>query len=581
MLPHGRLLLAVLGAIAATTAMDLAPPWIIRYAVDHVISTADAERIWWWAGGLLVVAVAQGGLDFLRLYAMAYTGQGIVFEIRSAIFEHLSQLSFSFYDRARTGDLMSRVTSDVDTLSEFFGRAAVIVVTNVLTLLGILAILLIWNWRLGLLYLAFIPFMVHGMWIYAQKVRPAMAAVRRKLADLTTVLQEGLSGITIVKVLGREAFEQKRADRQSQALREANITTTRITSKWMPYVNVLMGAGMAAVLWVGGTGVIRGTITIGMLVGFTAYVGMLMRPIRQTGMMLNVLMRSIAAAERVFQLLDTEPDVRDAPGAYALPEVEGRVRLESVGFSYDGRHEALSDVSLDAAPGEMVALVGPSGSGKTTLIHLIPRFYDAREGTITIDGHDTSAVTLRSLRDAIGVALQTVFMFDASIGENIAYGNPAAGHEDVERAARTVQIHDFITSLPMGYDTPVGERGVRLSGGQRQRIALARILLKNPRILVFDEPTSSVDAETERRMQQALHEVRAGRTTFVIAHRLWTVQEADQILVLRDGHVVEHARRTPTRSAHQVLLEAGGFYAELYALQARGEAAMTDEEATR
>jgi ABC-type multidrug transport system fused ATPase/permease subunit len=292
-------------------------------------------------------------------------------------------------------------------------------------------------------------------------------------------------------------------------------------------------------------------------------------------------MRSIAAAERVFQLLDTEPDVRDAPGAYALPEVEGRVRLESVGFSYDGRHEALSDVSLDAAPGEMVALVGPSGSGKTTLIHLIPRFYDAREGTITIDGHDTSAVTLRSLRDAIGVALQTVFMFDASIGENIAYGNPAAGHEDVERAARTVQIHDFITSLPMGYDTPVGERGVRLSGGQRQRIALARILLKNPRILVFDEPTSSVDAETERRMQQALHEVRAGRTTFVIAHRLWTVQEADQILVLRDGHVVEHARRTPTRSAHQVLLEAGGFYAELYALQARGEAAMTDEEATR
>ena len=571
MKPHVRMLFGVLIAMLATTAIELAPPWLIRYSVDRLILGGHPERIWWLAAGLLGISLLHGAIDFVRLYLGAYTGQQIVFELRNALFEHLSRLSFSFYDKARTGDLMSRVTADVDVLSQFFARAVIIVVTNILLLLGMLVILFIWDVRLGLLYLLFLPLAGHAMWVYSQRLRPAMGRVRRKLADLTAVLQESLVGIQVIKLFGREGFEEKKADGQSKGLLKANIETSKISAFWMPYVNVLMGLSMGLVLWIGGRGVIRHTISLGTLIGFTAYLSMLLRPIRQTGMMLGAFMRSVAAAERVFEVLDIPSDVQDAPGAYPLPAVTGRVRFEGVHFSYDGLNEVLHDIQLEAEPGEMVAFVGPSGSGKTTLVHLLPRFYDAQEGTITIDGHDIRGVTVESLRDAIGIAMQTVFLFDVSIGENIAYGNPHARQEEIEWAARTVQMHDFITALPLGYGTPVGERGVRLSGGQKQRIALARVLLRNPHILIFDEPTSSVDADTERRMQQALQEVRAHRTTFVIAHRLWTVQQADQILVLREGRIVERAQGTPRRSAHEALLAKKGFYRGLYENQFRGE----------
>jgi ABC-type multidrug transport system fused ATPase/permease subunit len=565
------MLFGVLIAMLVTTAIELAPPWLIRYSVDRLILGGHPERIWWLAAGLLGISLIQGAIDFVRLYLGAYTAQQIVFELRNALFKHLSRLSFSFYDKARTGDLMSRVTADVDVLSQFFARAVLIVITNILLLLGMLVILFIWDVRLGLLYLLFLPLAGHAMWVYSQRVRPAMGRVRRKLADLTATLQESLVGILVVKLFGREGFEEKKADGQSKGLLKANIETGKISAFWMPYVNVLMGLSMGLVLWIGGRGVIQQTISLGTLIGFTAYLSMLLRPIRQTGMMLNAFMRSVAAAERVFEVLDIPSDVQRAPGAYPLPAVTGRVQFQGVHFSYDGLNEVLHDIELEAQPGEMVAFVGPSGSGKTTLVHLLPRFYDAQEGTLTIDGHDIRGVTVESLRDAIGIAMQTVFLFDVSIGENIAYGNPHARQEEIEWAARTVQMHDFIAALPLGYGTPVGERGVRLSGGQKQRIALARVLLKNPHILIFDEPTSSVDADTERRMQQALQEVRAHRTTFVIAHRLWTVQQADQILVLREGRIVERAQGTPTRSAHEALLAKKGFYRELYEVQFRGE----------
>jgi ATP-binding cassette subfamily B multidrug efflux pump len=561
----------VIVALLATTAAELAPPWIIRRSIDRHILGEQPERIWWAAAGLLALSVVQGGIDFLRLYLTARTGQRIVFGLRNAIFEHLSRLSFSFYDQARTGDLMSRVTADIDVLSDFFGRAAVIVSTNVLTLVGILVVLAIWDWRLEVLYLCLIPLIVYGMWTYARRVRPAMGRVRRKLAGLTAAVRESLAGILVVKLFGREAYEERRVDRQSRAFCQANIDTARITSLWMPYANLLVSVGMGLVLWFGGLSAIADVISLGTLIGFTTYVNVLLRPIRQTGMMLGVVMRSVAAAERIFEVLDIEPDVRDAPDAHPLPRVTGHIRFQNVSFAYDGLNEALTEVSLDVAPGEMVALVGPSGAGKTTLVHLLPRFYDAREGLITIDGHDVRQVTVKSLRGAIGVAMQTVFLFDASIGENIAYGNPSATQAEIEWAARKVQMHDFITSLPLVYGTPVGERGVWLSGGQRQRIALARVLLTDPRILILDEPTSSVDADTERRMQHALQEVVANRTTFVIAHRLWTVQHADQILVLRDGRIVERGHRTVTQSAHEMLMAANGPYRELYELQFRGE----------
>jgi ABC-type multidrug transport system fused ATPase/permease subunit len=573
MRPHTLILAGVVLAALATTAAELAPPWIIRLAVDRFILEGQTAQAWWAAGGLLALSLVQGGVDFLRLYLTAYTGQRIVFDLRNAVFEHLSRLSFSFYDRARTGDLMSRVTADIDVLNNFFGRAAVIVLTNLLTLIGILVVLAIWDWRLALVYVGLLPLVVLGMWAYARRVRPAWRRVQRQLAALTATLQESLAGILVVKLFGREPFEQRRVNRQSERVLQANLETGRIAALWMPYASVVMGVGTALVLWVGGRNVIAEVISLGTLVGFVTYIQMLLRPIRQTGMMLNVVMKSLAAAERVFEVLDTEPDVQDTPDAYPLPSIEGHVRFEDVSFAYNKEADAhvLRDVSLDAAPGEMVALVGPSGAGKSTLVHLLPRFYDAQSGRITIDGHDVTQVTVESLRDAIGIALQSVFLFDASIGENIAYGNPHATQREIEWAAGVVQMDDFIDSLPLGYGTPVGERGVRLSGGQKQRIALARVLLTDPRILVLDEPTSSVDADTERRMQQALGEVRAGRTTFVIAHRLWTVQQADQILVLRDGRIIERAHSNPERSAHEALLTAGGFYSDVYALQFQAE----------
>jgi len=572
MRPHALLLAGVFVALSASTAIELTPPWITRYAIDEVIPTGQVGAIWLVASAVVGVSLIQGLLDFLRLYLMAYTGQRIIFGIRNAVFEHLSRLSFSFYDRARTGDLMSRVTADVDALSQFFSRSGVIVVTNILTIMGILVIMALWNPRLALLYVLMMPLMFHAMWAYARRVRPIFAMTRRSLAALTAALRESLVGIQVVKLFGGEAHEADKAAAQSKAYRQANVQAARVASFWNPYTEALLGAFTGAVIWYGGREVIQGAVSLGMLVGFTSYIAMLYRPIRQTGMMLADTLQAVAAAERVFEVLDTEPEIRDAPDAHPLPQAGGRVRFDRVSFSYDGQRRVLDGVSLEAKRGQMVALVGPSGAGKTSLVHLIPRFYDVEEGAVTVDGHDVRQVTLRSLRDAVGVAMQDVFIFDGSIGENVAYGNPRAGQADIERAARVVQLYDFIASLPLGYGTPVGERGVRLSGGQKQRLALARVLLKDSPILIFDEPTSSVDAATERQMQEALDEVRRGRTTFVIAHRLWTVQRADQILVLADGRIVERAEGREGRSAHEMLLAAGGPYSELVRLQLRGEA---------
>jgi ATP-binding cassette, subfamily B, multidrug efflux pump len=568
--PHLQLIILTVLAAVLTSMLELAPPVLIRLAVDRFIIGDNPEYIWLAAGGLLVVALFQGGIDFARLYLTAYTGQKIIFKLRNSVFNHINQLSFSYFDEARTGDLMSRVTSDVEVLNQFFGRAAVIILTNIITLIGILIIIFRWSWQLALTYIALIPLIVLGMWAYARKVRPAWKQVQSQLAALTESIQETITGILLVKVLGREPFENERIKDKSKRVLNANIETSRIASFWMPYANVVIGIGTGLVLFIGGRSVIGNLLTLGTLIGFTTYMQMMLRPIRQTGMMLNIVMQSLAASERVFEILDLAPEDQDLPDAYPLDSVKGHIAFNEVSFAYQQgqkKTQALHNISFTAKPGEMVALVGPSGAGKSTLVHLLPRFYEPQAGQIQIDGHDIRQITLESLRKAIGIAFQDVFLFDASVWENIAYGNPQANKKEIEAAAKIVQIHEFIQSLPLGYNTPVGERGVRLSGGQKQRIALARVLLTDPRVLIFDEPTSSLDADTETKLKNALEKVRAGRTTFIIAHRLWTIREADQILVLDEGQIVERGRTTSTKTAHETLMSHNGLYADFYQQQ--------------
>lgn len=568
-------------AMLAAILLEIVPPLYVRYAVDELIPDGRIRQLILLGIALLGLALLQGSLEFLRLYAASKMGQAIILDLRNALFQHLSQLSFSFYDQVRTGDLMARVTGDIAILTDFFGRAAVIVFGNLLLFVAIFVVLVFWDWRLALIYLVLLPLVAHAMYVYSRQVRPALSRVQRNQGDLVAALQQALAGVEVVKLFGREDFEDQRMDRVSAQLRDANIESTRITSRWMPYVYVVVAIGTALALWLGGLSVINDTLSLGTLIGFSVYLTMLLRPIRQTGMVVNIVLHGVVAAERVFEVLDIEPEIQDAPDAYRLPPGEGHVSFSHVSFSYDGQTMALRDITLEVRPGELVALVGPTGAGKTTFAHLLSRFYDPYAGQIEIDRHSLLRVTRESLRDAVGIAMQSAFLFDASIGENIAIGHPpgqvSVSRAQLEGAARTAQIHDFITSLPLGYDTPVGERGYRLSGGQKQRVALARVLLRNPRILILDEPTASVDALTEEGLQEALRSARQGRTTFVIAHRLWTVQEADRIVVLRKGSMVGHGVSTEGRSAHQALLASSDTYRQLVELHLHGENLPTGE----
>ncbi len=569
------LFFVVLGISMLTAILELLPPWIIRASVDRFVLGEAGSRLIWVAFGLMVLAMIHGAADFLRLYLTAQLGQRAVFRIRTALFSHLSRLSFSFYDAARTGDLVTRTTADVDTLSHFFGRSATVILTNILFLVGILVVLISWNWLLAVAYIALLPCIGFGMIVYSRKVRPAMGKVRRMLSTLTSHLETSLSGILAVKVFGREEFEVGRFEEANLGYRNASIAAIRITALWMPIAEVVMGVGTAVVLLAGGYGVIRGGVSMGTLVAFTVYIGMLLRPIRQTGMMLSLTMQALAAAERIFEVLDTTPEIQDRPGARELTVGKGDIEFRNVVFSYDGSHPAINGVSLRIKPGELAAVVGPSGAGKSTLVHLLLRFYEQQEGSILIDGSDIRHVKLESLRNNLGIAMQNVFVFDTSIRENIRYGNPDASEAEIENAARAAQLHEFIAELPAGYDTQIGERGLEISGGQRQRLALARVLLRDPAILLLDEPTSSLDAATERLMRDALDAARKGRTTIVIAHRLWTVHHADRIIVLDDGMLVEEGVGGPGATAHERLMKREGLYRKLYDLQFLGESGST------
>ncbi len=553
---HRGWILLTLLLIGCSTFLGLLPPWVIRYAVDDLILAGETELLWMAALGILLLAFLQGAINFSERYLMEWVGQRIVYRLRGEVFQHLNRLSFEFYDQARTGDIMSRVTADTGTINRFLGFGLVHLIGNVATIAGILIILLIWDFSLALLYLLILIPMFHAFSRYAFQVRPLFAYVRRHLGQISNVLQENLAGIRRVKLSAGENIEKEKFDQANYSYFQASLEAARVRALWMPYINFLIGIATALIVWYAGRGVIRGELSLGILVGFTSYIALLVRPIRQSGMLMGLVMGAAAGAERVFQVLDTVPEVKDKAGAVSLEQVKGRIEIKNLNYAYD-ETPVLQDINMTIDAGEVVALVGPTGTGKSTFLHLIPRFYELQEGSITLDGYDIRDIKLKNLRSHVGMMLQDTFIFDATIRDNIAYGVSRASNEEVQEVAKKVQLHDFIVNLPQGYNTPVGERGITLSGGQRQRLALARILMKDPAVLLLDEPTASIDVETESLMLEALQQVFAGRTVLVVAHRLWTVQRADRIVVMQDGRIVQEGK-------HQKLVEEHGPYRTIY-----------------
>lgn len=553
----------VLGFVSmvVVVSLNMSVPWFIRWVIDLAIVEQQSHLLVPYSLAILGITVAKGLFMFVERYSMHFMGQRVIYDFRNRLYSHLQHLPFGFYDQSRTGELMSRATQDVETLRRFLGFGIIHICQNVLMFFGVVTFMALVHWRLTLIAVGTMPFLIWTISQFSIKVRPAYLRVQEQLADMTAVLQENVSGMRVVRAFAREEHEMEKFRQENWGYLERNIETVRYWAFFFPLMNFISAVGSAGVLWYGGREVINGNLTIGALVAFNSYLMMFLIPMRMLGWLINLSNRAVASGDRIYEILDTRAEVLDPPEAGDLPRVEGRVEFEGVSFAYPGSEmSVLKEIDLVAQPGEVVALLGGSGSGKTTLVNLIPRFYDPDQGRVTADGIDVRQVSLASLRKQIGIVAQETFLFSASIGENIAYGRTEASHEEIVRAAKAARIHDFIESLPQGYDTMVGERGVGLSGGQRQRVAIARALLVDPRILILDEATSSVDTETEYLIQEALRALMKGRTTFVIAQRLSTVKSADQILVLDDGSIVQRGR-------HRELVEQPGIYREIYELQ--------------
>jgi ABC-type multidrug transport system fused ATPase/permease subunit len=536
---HKRKLFTTAAAVIISTLLGLVPPLFIKQGIDKYIAEGELTKLFAAAALMVFVILIKGIFDFIKSYSAEYIAQNIIHDLRIELYQHLNSLSFSFFDSSETGDLMSRLTADADTLRQFINRGSTFITANLLTIAAIFFISYSWDYRLGLIYLLMLPLMILGIIVYAKRVRPMFKKVRKSFARLTGMIRENFIGIEVIKLFGRENYELAKFKKENQKYLNINLEAAKVSAFWMPYVNFFMGLGTAAVIWYGGRLVIDDQISLGILAAFISYISMLLRPIRQTGMLISFGSQAAAAAERIFEVLDRESEVREAENAVRLEKIRGKVEYQGVNFSYQKGKEVLKNINLKIEPGETAAVVGPTGAGKTTLLHLLPRFYDPDQGRILIDGHNIKDLKLDSLRQEIGIVMQDSFLFAASIRENISYGRPDADFEEIKKAAQVAQIDDFIESLPLGYETPVGERGVSLSGGQKQRLAIARVLLTEPSLLILDEPTSSIDAATEEKLNQALKMVLENRTSFIIAHRLWTVKMADKIIVIKDGKIIE------------------------------------------
>ena len=534
------------------------------------IDLDKAPQVLIWAGIVVILfAIARGIFAFVQMYSSQMLSQNIAFDLRNDIFAKIQRLSFSYHDKNRTGQLMIRATDDVEKLRLFLGQGLLMSLQAFLLLIGTLAILLLTNWKLTMVILPTLPIAFVLFMLFGAKAMPLFSEVQRRLSIVNTIVQENLAGLKVVKSFTSEARESERFEVSNNDLLEEQMKVTRFLAMLFPLIFLIANLGQAAILYFGGLGIINGTFTLGEWQKFSLYLTFVFIPMGQLGMIISLMAQATASSDRIFEILDTHNDVQDKPGAIELGEVEGRVAFEHVSFRYFGHGEyVLQDVSFQAEPGQTVALLGATGSGKSTVINLIPRFYDVSEGAVRVDGYDVRDVTIASLRENIGIVLQETTLFGGTIRDNIAFGRPEASDEEVIAAAKAAAAHDFITAFPEGYDTIVGERGSTLSGGQKQRVAIARALLMDPHILILDDSTSSVDLNTEYQIQKALDKLMEGRTSFVIAQRISTVLNADQIIVLENGRIAD-------TGIHEELMETSAIYAEIYHSQLAEDVELT------
>jgi len=562
--PYWRMTLGAYLALVGINTLALAIPQFIRWIVDRGIGGKDTQLLFGSVAALLGLTLIKGALTFWQGRWTEQASQNVAYDLRNAMHRKLAALSFSYHDRTETGQILSRAVQDVDRVRFVTGRAFLRLTDGIVLMLGSAAMLLWMNPQLALLALATLPFLAHRAFHLGRRLRPLSLAVQQQLAVLTTRLEQNLRGARVVKAFAQEDAEIARFDRENDRWFDLSVRASRLQAINTPLIDFIANVSTVIIIWYGGLLVMQGHLTLGELVSFTTYLAQLALPVRRLGQIVPALAIAAAAGTRIFEILDAQSEVRDAPNAIPLPPARGLVRFENVSFAYFRRHRVLDDITFEAQPGQVIALLGMTGSGKSTIINLIPRFYDATEGRIAIDGYDIRSVTLNSLRDQIGIVLQETLLFATTIRENIAFGRPDAREEEIIQAARAAQAHDFIVETPNGYDTLVGERGITLSGGQRQRVAIARALLKDPRILILDDATSSVDTETEQLIQKALERLMRGRTSFIIAQRLSTLRMADLILVLEKGRIA-------ARGTHEELLRTSGLYAEIYQQQLRGK----------
>lgn len=549
--------------LSASTTFSLVIPKMLGKGIDTVLSSGER-------GMLLLAAVAVIGASALRgisAYGNSYlselVSQKTAYDIRNALYDRLQRLSFAYHDKTQTGQLMSRATADVEAIRRFFGRGLLGLIQMIVLFAGTATILVSMSWKLALFSLAFLPPIAVRIVIVSRRLRPIWLKIQQLLGVLGTALEENLTGVRVVKAFSRQKEESQKFASQAKQLYDEEINAARQMAFNNPLMVFLISLPTALILWYGGRQVIAGSLTMGGLTQFILYLGMMAMPIRRLGFTINLFSRTASAGQRILEILDTESPVQEKSNAIELIGVKGEVSFENVSFRYNSVAPVLNNISFSVQPGQLVALLGGSGSGKSTIASLIPRFYDVSSGRITIDGVDIRDVTLASLRKNVGIVQQDIFLFSATIRDNIAYGAVDANVEQIVAVAKTAQLHDFVQSLPEGYDTWVGERGITLSGGEKQRLSIARTLLMNPGILILDDSTSSVDAETEYSIRQALDRLIKGRTTFIITHRLSIIQNADLILLLKEGQIVEQGK-------HSVLMAGNSLYRQIYELQLGG-----------